>query len=95
MRAVAPRVGCEEVTLAAEQEDYHEITAAVVRYEDGSVGMLTRWRLTELEKYAVFRGDDLYLTVLTNGRPVQPVMLEVGPPAWASTRLPPDSENQQ
>lgn len=89
MRAVAPRVGMPEVTIAANQDEYLELTGAVVTYEDGSVGVVTRWRLSEVEKFAIARGEDLYLTLLTGGGPMQPVCLEVGPPSWAIEREPP------
>lgn len=80
MRPVSPDIGCPEVSLAQGQPEYFELTAAVVPYADGTVGVVTRWRLDpeELEKLA--RGSDLYLVLLTaDGRP-QPVLLSVGAP---------------
>lgn len=80
MRAVAPRIGYPEVTLAEEQEEYFALTAAMVPYDDGSIGVCTRWRLTPEERQRVARGEDLCLILLTtDGRP-QPVVLSIGDP---------------
>lgn len=87
MRAVAPRIGYPEVTLAEEQEEYFALTAAKVPYDDGSIGVVTRWRLSSEEREKVARGEDLYLVLMTgDGRP-QPVLLSVGDP-HADARTP-------
>lgn len=83
MRPVAPRVGLPEVTLAEEQAEYAPVTVAVVTYEDGTQGLMTRWRPTEDERALIAAGADLYLTLLTFGRPMQPIHLKVGRPEWA------------
>lgn len=79
MRAVAPRIGALEVTLAEEQHTYLPITAAVLQGPLG-VEVVTRWRLSEEERAAVARGDDLYIRLLTFGQPMQPVAPVIG---WA------------
>lgn len=86
MRAIAPRLGeLPEVHLAEDQEEYATLCVALVEFNDGSRGVVSRWRLDpeELEKLA--RGSDLYLLVLTHGLPMQPVHLTVGTPEWAVT----------
>jgi len=83
MRPVAPRVGCPEVTMAEDQHEYMPVTVAVVTYEDGDQAVMTRWRLDDDERAKIAAGEDLYLTLLTFGQPMQPITLEVGPPAWA------------
>ena len=83
-RNVAPRVGCPEVQLGQNQEEYYEVAAAVVTYADGSKSVLTRWRLSVKEQQQIADGADLYLTVYTFGEPMQPVNLEVGHPEWAT-----------
>lgn len=44
---------------------------------------VTRWRLTDEERARVVAGDDLFLTLLTFGSPMQPISMTVGPPEWA------------
>lgn len=83
MRAVAPRVGCPEETLAEEQEQFLPLTVAFVEYEDGTRGTMTRWRLDDAERAQLAAGADLYLTLLTFGSPMQPIQLSVGRPGWA------------
>ncbi len=41
--------------------------------------VVTRWSPTDAEKAALIRGDDIYITVLTFGQPLQPLMVSVGP----------------
>lgn len=80
MRPVAPDIGFPEVSLARDQEQYFELTAAVIPYDDGSVGVVTRWRLTDEELAKLHAGSDVYLVILTaDGRP-QPVALSIGAP---------------
>lgn len=47
MRPVSPDIGFPEVALARDQPEYFELTAAVIPYDDGRVGIVTRWRLTD------------------------------------------------
>ena len=82
MRPVAPRTGAPEVTIAEEQEEYMPITAGVYEYGNGTRALLTRWRLDDDERARIAAGEDLYLMLLTFGRPMQPVSLRVGPGDW-------------
>ena len=83
-RAIAPRVGCPEIMLAEEQEDYLTVCVAMVAYNDGTVGAMTRWVLSDEERAQVAAGEDVYLTLLTFGQPMQPITLEIGRPDWAA-----------
>lgn len=82
-RPVAPRVGCPEVMLAEEQAEYLTCCVALVEYADGTTGTMTRWRLDDAERAKLAAGEDLYLSLLTFGQPMQPVTLIVGRPDWA------------
>lgn len=82
-RTVAPRVGCPEVMLADDQEDYLTVCAAKVTYEDKTVGTMTRWRLSDVERDKITAGEDIYLSLLTFGQPMQPITMEIGRPEWA------------
>ena len=78
MRMVAPRTGAPEVTIAEDQTDYMPLVAA--RYDDGV--LLTRWRMDDAERARVAAGEDVYLAVMTFGKPLQPISMQVGPEGW-------------
>lgn len=82
MRMVSPDIGLPEVTLAQDQHEYIELTASVLHFNDGSQGLLTRWRLSEEEKQRLVDGEDLFVTLLTFGQPMQPVHISVGRPDY-------------
>ena len=65
--------------VAEEQEEYLTVCVALLPYSDGAIGMVTRWRLTDEEKQRIMDGEDLYLNILTFGKGMSPVRLEVGP----------------
>lgn len=69
--------GSKAVVAAEKQTDKYTPLPSVYT-PDGKV--LTRWRPTQDELAALVRGEDLYLTQLTFGAALQPVMLTVGPP---------------
>ena len=74
-RAVAPRVGCPEQMLAEEQTNYLTLCVAFVEYADGNVGTMTRWKLDDDERAKIAVGEDVYLSLLTFGQPMQPVQM--------------------
>ena len=82
---VAPRTGAEEITIAEDQLEYRPLVAAVYRTEDGQPLLLTRWRFTEEERQQIAGGEDLYLAVLTFGKPLQPLALQIGPEGYVVT----------
>ena len=82
MRMVAPRTGADEITIAEDQLEYRPLVAAVYQTPEGVPVLLTRWRLTDAERARVLAGDDLYLSVMTFGKPLQPLGMQVGPDGW-------------
>jgi len=80
MRVVSPDIGFPEVTLAEEQLEYMAMTAALVPHDDGTVGVVSRWRLSDEDLEALASGSDLYLVLLTADGSAQPVHLTVGNP---------------
>ena len=80
MRSVSPDVGGTEIQIATDQHEYMELTGTILRWPAGMVGVLTRWKLSEIERAQLVDGEDLYLTVLTFGQPLQPLRLTVGVP---------------
>lgn len=79
MRPVEPIVPGKQlpVTLyAKDQPEYNRLP--VYRESDGAV--LSRWKLSLRERLRVVVFGDVYLWVLTFGRPLQPVSLQAEPP---------------
>lgn len=62
-----------ETVIARDQPEYRELPAIVVADR-----VVTRWKLSAEEASRVLEGKDIYLTILTFGNPMQPVLLEVG-----------------
>lgn len=65
--------GAQLVVFAKDQAEYVPLPALV--FPDGKV--LTEWALTEDERAAIGRGENLRLWIWTFGRPLQPVALDV------------------
>ena len=61
------------VIFAKDQPEYLPLPALV--YADGKV--MTEWKLTEEERLALIRGENIRLWIWTYGRPLQPIALEV------------------
>ena len=68
-----------EEALYAEGQDMYQ-TLPVVRSQDEERRVISRWTPTYEERQMVMRGEDLFLTILTLGEPLQPVLLAVGAP---------------
>jgi len=88
MEIVDPRVdpalvplGSRPLVFAEHQPQYQPLPS--IRTPDGKV--ITRWTLTDSERAAIVRGEDVFLTVLTFNQPLQPVLLTVGPIDWNAT----------
>ena len=41
--------------------------------------VITRWVLTQEEKAAIYSGEDVFITIDTAGKPLQPILPSVGP----------------
>ncbi len=53
-----------------------------VRPQGPQVPVVSRWQLSEEERGKLLAGEDVYLTLWTFGRPLQPIQLQVGCPRW-------------
>lgn len=84
MEIVDPRVdpllvpdGSKAVVIAEHQEEYRDLPS--IRTPDGQV--ITRWSLTNEERAAIVRGEDIYVTLLSHGA-INPLFVTVGPVNW-------------
>lgn len=84
MEIVDPRVhpglvpdGSRAVVIAEHQAEYRDLPS--IRTPDGQV--ITRWTLTDDERAAVLRGEDIYVTLLSHGS-INPLFVTVGPVNW-------------
>lgn len=84
MDIVDPRVdpalvpaGSRAVVIAEHQEEYRDLPS--IRTPDGQV--ITRWTLSDAERTAILRGEDIYVTILSAG-PINPLFVTVGPVNW-------------
>lgn len=66
----------DEVVFAVHQPQYEPLHCLVSK--DPEKAVLSRWTLTAEQRQAVAAGADLYLTILTFGHPLQPILLAVG-----------------
>ncbi len=69
---VAPGLALPEIVFAKSQPEYNPLPA--YRSDDGLV--VTRWKLTWMERITVLLGGNLWLSVLTFNRPIQPVKID-------------------
>lgn len=65
--------GTKLVVYAKNQPEY--IPLPVIKYPDGL--LLTEWKLTEEEREAIIRGENIKLWIWTFNNPLQPIALEV------------------
>jgi hypothetical protein len=84
MEIVDPRVhpdlvpeGSRAVVIAEHQDEYRDLPS--IRTPNGYV--ITRWSLTDEERAAILRGEDVYITLLSHGR-INPLFATVGPVNW-------------
>lgn len=80
MEIVDPRVdpalvpeGSKAVVIAEHQDAYRDLPS--IRTPAGQV--ITRWKLSELERVMVMGGEDIFVTILSPG-PIQPLFVNVG-----------------
>lgn len=77
MRPVAPRlVGLDEEAVGEESETYRTVTVAI-----GTTGLnrrclITRWRLSDLDRARIAVGEDVFAYVTADTLP--PIFLTVG-----------------
>lgn len=77
--------GSRPIVIAEHQDEYRDLPS--IRTPRGQV--ITRWTLTDDERAAIVRGEDIYVTLLSRG-PINPLFVTVGPINWAEAeqRLP-------
>lgn len=87
MEPVNPGIpGFPQVACGESQEEYNTLPAVLAYDASGNVILVTRWQLSAEERAAIAAGGDLYLTVLTFGQPLQPVLLGTEPPEMHQTK---------
>jgi hypothetical protein len=72
---VMPQSTLPEFTLAKDQPEYTPLPAVQIRNDLGTI--VTRWRLSEVDRYRIAHGADITLQQLTFGGNFQPVNLQV------------------
>jgi hypothetical protein len=87
MTPVDPRVdprlvpaGSRPKVMGELQKEFDDLPS--IRTPDCQI--ITRWALTDEEKAAIIRGEDIYLTILSC-ESMQPVIMTVGPIDWTAT----------
>lgn len=80
---IIPGFNIPTVTFAKDQPEYNPLPAW--RGDDGMV--VTRWRASWGERLKMLLTGDLWLTVLTFNRPLQPVKLQTSCPIMGSAML--------
>lgn len=83
LRAIAPQLGCPVIAIAENQPEYMTIYAGLVKHPDfpapaGHNANVLAYRLDEEHRQAIADGEDLYITLLTGGGPMQPIIAQVG-----------------
>lgn len=74
--ALVPQ-GSRAVVIAERQDEYRDLPS--VRTPTGQV--ITRWTLTDAERSAIGRGEDIFVTLLSFGS-INPFYVTVGPVDW-------------
>lgn len=77
---VDPRLvpdGSRARVINGPQKEYQDLPS--IRTPNGYV--ITRWALTDDERAAVLRGEDVFVTLLSFG-PINPLFVTIGPVDW-------------
>src|SRR3954463_7240080 len=82
---ICPQVDAPTVTVATDQQEYLELTAALVtnpNYGPESRlyhnSMLLAFRPSVEERKRIACGEDIYIALLTGGGPMQPILVLTG-----------------
>jgi hypothetical protein len=97
IRPTAPSTGAEEMVLGSNQAQYNEIVVAKyvsLELDDNGVvipdrqipTLLYRFKPSEQQRRQIMAGEDLFLSVMTFGRPPLPLALQVGPGGFQIAR---------
>lgn len=74
---LVPR-GSRAIVIAEHQDEYRDLPS--VRTPGGQV--ITRWSPSTEERAAIVRGEDIYVTLITGGGPINPMFVTVGHVDW-------------
>lgn len=80
---VIPEAAHLEVRLGETQPEYQPLPALPIQFGNGASGVVTRWCFSDEERKRIADGGDLFVTVLTFGQKLQPLLLGVDPPEIA------------
>lgn len=69
--------GSRAVVIAEHQDEYRDLPS--VRTPNGYV--ITRWTLSDEERAAIVRGEDVFVTLLSFGT-INPMFVTIGPVDW-------------
>ena len=94
MKPIDPRInpdlvypGSRAVVIAEHQEEFIDLPSVrtPLVMEDGKMKVppyvITRWELSSEERELLIRGEDIYVTIVSNGT-INPLFLTVGPTDW-------------
>ena len=84
--ADAPPQGWEPANYAEGQQDTYMVLPTI-RSSDRTGAALSRWRPTWRERLRLALGADVWLEMWTFHKPLQPVRMHVGEPAFAEAAL--------
>jgi hypothetical protein len=74
---VIPGMDLPEVVFAKDQPQYIPLPATIV---DGGTRVITRWKLGWRERLRILFTGNLWLSLLTFGNPLQPILLDTESP---------------
>lgn len=67
-----------ETVVAKDQEQYNPLPSIIVPGSEGEV--LSRWEMSDEEKILLLSGGHVYLSIMTFGGPLQPILLRIATP---------------
>jgi hypothetical protein len=87
VRAIAPRTGAPENTIAEDQPEYIPVTLAFYEFRDAPAAKGVLWRLTmtKEERERILQGEDIYIMQVYPNKEalITPMSFSVGPmPCW-------------
>lgn len=71
----------KQAEFAKDQEEYITMPAAIIPYSDNSVGIITRYQLSFIERLRVLFTGNLWMELMTAGSP-QPQRLIANEPTF-------------
>jgi hypothetical protein len=74
---IAPKLDAPQVTVAEDQEEFKPITAAICHHPQGDCHVLA-FRPDDQERKRLAGGEDIYISLLTFGGPMQGIIVCVG-----------------